>query len=89
MPSALACFCCAETSNSFRSLQVIASYLADKYAEEGPSFALDTPELRAHDALAQRIHDLYIIPIQAHPLLHVYVADHCPTAAQETFLTPT
>ncbi|BDA44426.1 hypothetical protein COCOBI_05-6100 [Coccomyxa sp. Obi] len=44
--------------------EVIASYLADKYRDEGASFDLPTPELHAHDKLVQRIHDLYIAPIQ-------------------------
>ncbi|CAL8470316.1 g9858 [Coccomyxa elongata] len=44
--------------------EVIASYLADKYKDEGASFDLPTPELRAHDKLVQRIHDQYIAPIQ-------------------------
>ena len=68
LPPAPACSCGdADTLRLSRLLQVIASYLADKYAEEGPSFALDTPELRANDALAQRIHDQYITPVQARP----------------------
>ncbi len=45
--------------------QVIAAYLADKYRDEGASFDLPTPELRANDMLVQRIHDQYIAPIQA------------------------
>ncbi|EIE26071.1 glutathione S-transferase [Coccomyxa subellipsoidea C-169] len=44
--------------------QVIAAYLADKYRDEGASFDLPTPELRAKDMLVQRIHDQYIAPIQ-------------------------
>lgn len=43
---------------------MIASYLADKYEDEGASFNLPTPELRAHDKLVQRVHDQYIAPIQ-------------------------
>ena len=47
--------------------QVIASYLVDKYQgpDYGASFALDTPEERAHDHLVQHIHDIYICSIQA------------------------
>ena len=47
--------------------QAIASYLVDKYqgADYGPTFALDTPEERAHDHLVQRMHDIYICSIQA------------------------
>ena len=46
--------------------QVIASYLADKYSGEGFSFELRSPEDRANDLLARRVHDLYIGPIQVH-----------------------
>lgn len=52
----------------FAVAQVIAAYLADKYCEDGPSFQLSSPEQRANDLLARRIHDLYICSIQArHP----------------------
>jgi len=44
---------------------VIAAYLAEKYENEGASFKLPTPELRANDLLVRRIHDHYITPIQA------------------------
>ena len=47
--------------------QVIASYLCDKYKGEGASFELPTPEDRANDLLARRVHDLYIGPIQVRP----------------------
>lgn len=43
---------------------VIASYLCDKYRGEGASFELPSPEDRANDLLARRVHDLYIGPIQ-------------------------
>lgn len=50
--------------------QVIAAYLADKYRDEGASFDLPTPELRAADMLVQRIHDQYVAPIQvSHPAI--------------------
>lgn len=44
--------------------QVIESYLLDKYSAVGPSLLPATPELRAKAALAARLHDLYIAPIQ-------------------------
>ena len=44
--------------------QVIDSYLLDKYSSVGPTLMPPTPELRAKAALAARIHDLYIQPIQ-------------------------
>ncbi len=47
--------------------QVIASYLCDKYKGEGTSFELPSPEDRANDLLARRVHDLYIGPIQVRP----------------------
>ena len=50
-------------------MQVIASYLNDKYSDEGASFDLHSPEDRANDMLARRVLDLYISPIQArHPI---------------------
>lgn len=45
-------------------VQVIASYLSDKYSSEGSSFELSSPEERANDLLARRVHDIYIGPIQ-------------------------
>ena len=45
-------------------MQVIASYLSDKFSSEGSSFELSSPEERANDLLARRVHDLYIGPIQ-------------------------
>ena len=45
-------------------MQVIASYLSDKYSSNGSSFELSSPEERANDLLARRVHDLYIGPIQ-------------------------
>ena len=48
-------------------VQVIASYLCDKYKSEGASFELPSPEDRANDLLARRVHDLYIGPIQVCP----------------------
>lgn len=44
--------------------QVIESYLLDKYKGHGPDLLPETPELRALAALAARIHDLYIVPVQ-------------------------
>ena len=44
--------------------QVIESYLLDKYHGVGPGLLPPTPELRAKAALAARLHDLYIAPIQ-------------------------
>lgn len=44
--------------------QVIESYILDKYKGVGPDLVPDTPELRALAALAARVHDLYIAPIQ-------------------------
>ena len=44
--------------------QVIESYLLDKYKGVGPDLLPQTPELRAIAALASRIHDIYIAPIQ-------------------------
>lgn len=46
------------------AVQVIASYLSDKYSSKGSSFELSSPEERANDLLARRVHDLYIGPIQ-------------------------
>jgi hypothetical protein len=43
---------------------VIESYLLDKYRGAGPDLLPATPELRARAALAARILDLYITPIQ-------------------------
>lgn len=45
-------------------MQVIATYLHDRYNSEGASFELSSPEDRAHDQLARRVHDLYLGPIQ-------------------------
>lgn len=44
--------------------QVIESYLLDKYKGVGPDLLPQSPELRAIAALAARIHDIYIAPIQ-------------------------
>lgn len=44
--------------------QVIETYLVDKYAATGPSLLPPTPEARARAALAARILDLYITPVQ-------------------------
>lgn len=44
--------------------QVIVQYILDKYEGVGPSLRAATPELRAIAALATRIHDQYITPIQ-------------------------
>lgn len=43
---------------------VIAGFLLDKHAGQGPSMAAATPEARARGALAVRVHDLYIAPVQ-------------------------
>jgi len=43
----------------------IARYLVDAYADVAPSFTPATPELRALDNLIARIHDVYLVSIQA------------------------
>lgn len=43
---------------------MIESYLLDKFQAVGPALLPPTPELRAKAALAARINDLYITPIQ-------------------------
>lgn len=43
----------------------IARYLLDKYADIAPSFTPATPELRALDNLIARLHDVYLVAIQA------------------------
>ena len=48
------------------AVQVIASYLNDKYSDEGASFELHSPEDRANDLLARRMIDSYICPIQVY-----------------------
>ncbi|KAF8069416.1 GST3 [Scenedesmus sp. PABB004] len=45
--------------------EVIAQYLIDRWAGTGPAMTAATPELRAVAALAARLHDQYITPIQA------------------------
>lgn len=47
--------------------ECIVQYLLDKYASAGPSLVGSTLEKRARAALAARIHDLYIGPIQVRP----------------------
>ncbi len=47
-------------------MQIIASYLVDKYYDVGPSLRASTPELRAKARLAARIVDLYITPGASH-----------------------
>ncbi|GIL70070.1 hypothetical protein Vretimale_3346 [Volvox reticuliferus] len=44
--------------------EVISQYLLDKFASQGDSLVAATPEARAKAALATRIHDVYIVPIQ-------------------------
>ena len=44
--------------------EVISQYICDAYAERGPSLIPDDPESRAVAALATRIHDVYLVPIQ-------------------------
>ena len=44
--------------------EVIAQYICDAYADVGPSLIPDDPETRAVVALATRIHDVYVVPIQ-------------------------
>ncbi|KXZ55975.1 hypothetical protein GPECTOR_2g1527 [Gonium pectorale] len=44
--------------------EVISQYLLDKYSGRGASLVASTPEGRAKAALATRIHDVYIVPIQ-------------------------
>ena len=43
---------------------VIVSYLLDKFAAQGPSLRPATPEARAFAALATRLHDVYLGPLQ-------------------------
>jgi hypothetical protein len=45
--------------------QVIVQYILDKWGNIGPSLLAATPEARATAALAARLHDQYITPIQA------------------------
>lgn len=56
--------CGAKKTGSIHFQQVIVQYLLDKYSAKGPSLLAATPELRAKAALATRIHDLYIAPVQ-------------------------
>ena len=58
-------------------MQVIASYLNDKYSDEGASFDLHSPEDRANDMLARRVLDLYISPIQARLSICLALQDRC------------
>lgn len=44
--------------------EVISQYICDAYSEVGPSLIPDDPETRAVAALATRIHDVYVVPIQ-------------------------
>lgn len=44
--------------------EVISQYICHAYADRGPSLIPDDPETRAVAALATRIHDVYIVPIQ-------------------------
>ena len=50
--------------SSLPESEVIVQYLLDKYSAKGPSLLATSPELRAKAALATRIHDLYIAPVQ-------------------------
>lgn len=44
--------------------KVIVGYILDRWADRGPSLRAATPELRARAALATRVHDLYVAPVQ-------------------------
>lgn len=57
--------------------QVIETYLLDRYAGVGPSLMPPTPELRARAALARRVLDLYITPIQGCMYKKMDAADRC------------
>ena len=50
--------------SSLYESQVIEAYMLDKFADHAPSLQPPTPELRARAALAVRLHDLYIAPVQ-------------------------
>lgn len=45
--------------------EVISQYICHAYEDVGPSLIPEDPETRAVAALATRIHDVYIVPIQA------------------------
>ena len=51
-------------SLAITGVQVIESYLLDRYRGVGPDLLPPTPEARARAALVARIHDLYIAPVQ-------------------------
>lgn len=55
---------CARLCHCRMLPQVIVQYILDKHDGSGPSLRAATPELRAVAALATRIHDQYITPIQ-------------------------
>ena len=44
--------------------EVISQYICHAFDENGPSLIPEDPETRAVCALATRIHDLYVVPIQ-------------------------
>ena len=44
--------------------EVISQWICDEYSEVGPELKPEDPETRAICALATRIHDVYIVPIQ-------------------------
>jgi len=44
--------------------EVISSWICDEYSKDGPALKPEDPETRAICALATRIHDVYIVPIQ-------------------------
>ena len=44
--------------------EVILGYLLDKYSSSGPSLRLGTPLERARSALATKVHDTYLQPVQ-------------------------
>lgn len=44
--------------------EVISQYICHAYADSGPSLVPEDPETRAVAALATRIHDVYLVPIQ-------------------------
>ena len=58
-------------------MQVIASYLNDKYSDEGASFELHSTEDRANDLLARRMIDSYICPIQVWNVLRFALQERC------------
>jgi glutathione S-transferase len=65
--------------------QVIESYLLDKYRGHGPDLLPRTPEARARAALATRILDLYITPIQGCMYKQMGAAERAEQLARVAF----